>query len=84
MYTNNELTLSQALHVALNCEENLHHINLIYCYQHTAFTSATFIKSELSEADKMTFELLSDCSVSLCLFGPEDSRIATIYVNVDD
>lgn len=32
----------------------------------------------------MTFELLSDCSVSsLCLFGHEDARIATIYVNVD-
>lgn len=85
MYTSSEMTLAQALYVALSCEEHLHHFNLVYCCHHVAFSTATFVKDDISDADVKIFETLSDCSISsLCLFGPEKARIATIYVNVDD
>lgn len=85
MYTDSEMTLATALHVALHCEEKLHQFNLVYCCHHVAFATATFKTDSINDVDKKVFETMADCSVSsLCLFGPEAARIATIYVNVDD
>ena len=84
MFTDSDLTLAQALHVAINCEEKLHKFNLVYCYHHTVFSTASFTLDKMTDSDKKILTLICDCSVSsLCLFGPEDARIATIYVNVD-
>lgn len=85
MYTDSEMTLATALHVAMNCEEKLHHFHLVYCAHHVVFSTDTFSADSITETDEKILDVLSDCSISsLCLFGPEDARIATIYVNVDD